>query len=510
MNLANLLQRTARSHGERPAVCAGNDLVHDYAALQRRAAVLAGALRNGLALAEGERVALVLRNCPEYVELLFACWQAGLVAVPVNAKLHADEVAYVLEHSGARVCFASAGLEPSSAAGALREVVVPGGPAWRRLLQAAPLDLTPVAGEATAWLFYTSGTTGRPKGAMLTHANLMAMVMCYFSDVDAVSPFDAIVHAAPMSHGSGLYVLPHVARAACNVVPDSGGFEAGEIFALLARNRGATMFAAPTMVRRLVAAPDTVPGWEAGRDNLKTLVYGGGPMYLADLDAAHERLGYRLAQIYGQGESPMTITVLDKFQHADTAHPRHRARLASVGVASRLVEVRVCDDAGRPAAFGETGEVLVRGPSVVPGSWRDEAASAVALAGNWLHTGDLGHLDGDGFLTLVDRAKDLIISGGANIYPREVEEVLLRHPAVAEVAVVGRRDPEWGERVVAFGVVRDGDPAGDREATLAAQLDAWCLAGLARFKRPRDYRFVASLPKNNYGKVLKRELRAGE
>ena len=223
-------------------------------------------------------------------------------------------------------------------------------------------------------------------------------------------------------------------------------------------------------------------------------------MYQADLERAEAVFGHRLAQIYGQGESPMCITALDKRAHADIGHPRHRARLASVGRAQLVVEVRVADPDDRPLPAGAPGEVLVRGDSVMAGYWRDPEASATALRGGWLHTGDVGVMDADGFLTLRDRAKDLIISGGTNIYPREVEEVLLEHPAVQEVAVIGKPDPEWGETVVAFVVLADG-------RCPAADLDAHCLARIARFKRPRAYRFVDSLPKNAYGKVLKTELR---
>jgi long-chain acyl-CoA synthetase len=250
-----------------------------------------------------------------------------------------------------------------------------------------------------------------------------------------------------MSHGSGLYILPHAARAACQIIPESGGFDPPEIFALCENWRGVTLFAAPTMVKRLAEHPAAGASEHLG---LKTVVYGGGPMYLADLERAHAAFGHRLAQIYGQGESPMCITALNKAAHADTAHPSHRERLASVGTAQSVVEVVVADANDRPLPPCEPGEVLVRGDSVMRGYWQDADATAATLRGGWLHTGDIGVLDADGFLTLRDRSKDLIISGGSNIYPREVEEVLLQHPAVAEVSVIGRPDPQWGEAAVAF------------------------------------------------------------
>jgi long-chain acyl-CoA synthetase len=454
-------------------------------------------------LRPGDRVAIAMTNRPDYFEALFAIWHAGLVAVPINAKLHREEFRYILGHSGARLAFASPDLAETVAplADALPElerVIVTGTAEWRKLAQGEEAALVERRPEDPAWLFYTSGTTGRPKGATLTHRNLLAMTLAYFSDVDPIAPSDATLHAAPLSHGSGLYALPHIARAANNVIPESGHFDPTEIGALIAAWPGLSFFAAPTMVTRLIADPGF-----AGADhrNLRSIVYGGGPMYVADVLKAIERLGPRLVQIYGQGESPMTITALGRAFHADRSHPRWRERLGSVGLPFTGLEVRVVDAEDRDLPEGEPGEVLARGDTVMSGYWQDATASATALRGGWLHTGDIGALDADGFLTLRDRSKDMIISGGSNIYPREVEEALLRHPAVAEVSVVGRAHADWGEEVVAFVVARPG-------ARLAeAELDRLCLDHIARFKRPRAYRFVEALPKNNYGKVLKTELR---
>ncbi|MDZ4255050.1 MAG: AMP-binding protein, partial [Sulfuritalea sp.] len=381
------------------------------------------------------------------------------------------------------------------AGGALEQVVDADGPGYAALCAATPLPVAPRAAEAAAWLFYTSGTTGRPKGVTLTIRNLMAALLNYFSDVDAIAPGDAIIHAAPMSHGSGFYMLPHVAHGGLNVIPESGGFDPAEIHQLLQVHRGVTMFAAPTMVKRLVDHPGAADG-----SGLKTIVYGGGPMYVADCKAALARFGNKLVQIYGQGESPMTISCLGKALHADSAHPHYEQRLASVGHAFTGVEVMVADSEDNPLPAGEIGEILVRGDTVMAGYWNNPAASAETLRNGWLHTGDVGSLDADGFLTLKDRSKDVIISGGSNIYPREVEEVLLRHPAVSEVSVVGQADAEWGEIVIAFIVARGAAPD-------SAELDALCLANIARFKRPKRYVVVDALPKNNTGKVLKTRLR---
>jgi long-chain acyl-CoA synthetase len=498
VNLAHFLGRAARLFAERPAVAAGERVLADYGALARRCAALAAAFRTTLRLAPADRVGLLMTNSPEYVEILWAAWWAGLAVVPINAKLHPKEAEYILDHSGARVCFATPDLA-ASAAGAER-IIVAGSDEYRRLYagddEPAIADAAP---DDLAWLFYTSGTTGRPKGVMITHRNLLAMTLCYFADVDAIGAGDCIVHAAPMSHGSGLYGLPHVLRGAKQVIPASGGFEAAEIFELARTHAGVAMFAAPTMVKRLV---DYARAARPPLDGIKTIVYGGGPMYLADIQDALATMGQRFVQIYGQGESPMTITALGREHFADSAHPRHLERLASVGVAQSGIQLRIADEADRTLPPGTPGEVLVRGDAVMKGYWRNPQATAATLRGGWLHTGDVGALDADGFLTLMDRSKDLIISGGSNIYPREVEEALLRHPDVHEVSVVGRPHPEWGEEVVAFVVRRAGTNV-DAEA-----LDRVCLDQIARFKRPRVYRFVASLPKNNYGKVLKTELRA--
>ncbi len=504
-NLAALLLRSARRFPALPAVAVGAAVRHSYAALAARVTRLAGALLGG-GLRAGDRAALVASNCAEYIEAMFACWQAGLCAVPVNSKLHPHELAYVLQHSGARWAFvdsAWAATLGSAAPGAfaLERSIELGGADYHRLLTGAARDEpVPVAPADPAWLFYTSGTTGRPKGAVLSHGNLRAMSLCFLADVESVAAGDAILHAAPLSHGSGLYVLPHVLNAAVNVVPESGGFDPAEIVALLARWPQACFFAAPTMVKRLTAHSGLQ---SAHLEHLKSIVYGGAPMYVEDCRAACTALGPRLAQIYGQGESPMTITAMSRALLADAIARNDSARLSSVGPAQTGIEIRIIGSDGTDLPVGRAGEVCVRGPTVMQGYWDNPQATAMALADGWLHTGDVGYIDGDGFLTLIDRAKDLIISGGSNIYPREIEEVLQAHPAVAEVAVVGRHHPDWGEEVVACVVARTGTDT----AALERELDTRCLESIARFKRPKAYVFLAELPKNNTGKVLKTVLR---
>ncbi len=504
MNLAQILARTARTFPERPALFVGARGVHTYAALAARSARLAGYLRQNMGLEAGERVAIFMNNCPEYLECLYGVLWAGLVAVPINAKLHPREAAWIIDDAGARLVCASPELAGDlgallNRADAAQPLLVPGDGHYLRAVSALAIPVQARAPDDLAWLFYTSGTTGRPKGVMLSHRNLLAMTACFFTDVDPVSADDAVVYAAPLSHGAGLYGFPYTLRGCRHVIPESGGFEPDELVGLSRRIGRLALFAAPTMVRRLV---ERVKADAADPSGFQTIIYGGGPMYAGDIHTALDVMGPRFVQIYGQGESPMTITALSRAVLADRSDPAWASRLASVGVAQALVDVRIVDAQGRTLANDEVGEVVVRGDTVMSGYWGNPAASAAALRDGWLWTGDMGSMDFHGFVTLKDRSKDLIISGGSNIYPREVEEVLIAHPAVREVSVIGRRDADWGECVVAFVVLEEG--AG---GVGADELDRHCLTHMARFKRPKEYRIVGSLPKNNYGKVLKTALR---
>lgn len=501
MNIAHWLYQTALARPAAPAIRLGDDLVCDYAGLARRTGGVARYLA-GLGVEQGDRVALFTPNCVEYLEILHACWWIGAVAVPINYKLHPREAAWIIADCGARVVLTRAG--GMAAAGVLPEGCTEAAldaPAYRDAAgQDVPLAAPPrLSADDLAWLFYTSGTTGQPKGVMLSHQNLIAMSLAYTMDVDRVDAGDHSLYAAPMSHGAGLYALPFVRAGGCHVIPPSGGFDPVEIMALAHSRGNLCFFAAPTMIKRLVTAAKT-----AGYDGLgiRTIVYGGGPMYAADIDEALAQFGARFVQIYGQGETPMTISVLPRDLVADSSHPNWRARRDSVGFAQAPVEIEVRRPGGAPAPPGETGEIMVRGATVMAGYWNRPEATAETIVDGWLRTGDLGRLDDDGFLTLTDRSKDVIISGGTNIYPREVEEALLLHPAVHEVSVIGVPDPEWGENVVAFVVTAEGASCD------IATLDDWCRSQIAAFKRPKRYFFTEALPKNSYGKVLKTDLRA--
>jgi long-chain acyl-CoA synthetase len=357
MNLARHLMRSAQRLPGQPAVIERDRLEHTYAVLARRTLALATALRSRLGVAPGGRVALVMRNNAAYVELLHACWAAGAAAIPVNVKLHPKEVAFILDDADARVCFVTddvdgTAIDAARAGGGTTFIDVDSRD-YRALLHEAPAPLTEVAADDVAWLFYTSGTTGRPKGVMLTHRNLLAMTLNYLADVDPAAAGDHLLHAAPMSHGSGIYILPNIAAAATQLIPASRGFEVAEIDEILALVPKVKFFAAPTMLMRLV------DGMKGEAQGLKSIVYGGGPMYVADCLRALDRLGPRLTQIYGQGEAPMTITVLPAAEHVDDHDRRRLQRLASVGRAQTGVELAVLGAGDEPLAEGEIGEVAV-------------------------------------------------------------------------------------------------------------------------------------------------------
>lgn len=497
MNIAGLLTDGIARAGDRLALVQGPRAL-TYRALGDRVTRLAAGLA-GLGLRRGDRIVLLMPNRPELVESLWAAFHGGFVAVPVNWHLHPDEVDYIVRHCGAAAIVVSD--ETAAATRGLPDVV--------RVLHVAPADgsdagsddtglgyegvLAPepspavdTAPEDPAWLFYTSGTTGRPKGATLTHRNLAAMTEAYHRDLDPVAGDSIYLHAAPLTHGSGLYLLPSTARGATQVIAPGTSFSAGDFVALIEEHKVThAAFLAPTMLRRVVdeARGRTLP-------SLRSVVVGGAPLYQEDLRAAVGVLGPIVIQMYGQGEAPMTITVMPASEALD--HP------GSCGRAFHGVELRIAGPDGEPVPDRADGEVLVRGDVVMRGYWENPDATAATLAKGWLHTGDIGHLDA-GYLHLTDRAKDVIITGGSNVYPREVEEVLLTHPAVREAAVVGVPDPEWGESVRAF-VVAAGDPT-------PGELIQYCRDRLASFKKPREVIFVTELPKNAAGKILKRELR---
>ena len=499
MNIAALLHNAARTFGPRPAISVGNVPTHTYRQLQDGVVRLGGGLANLEGLRPGDRIALVMSNRPAYLEVLFAIWHAGFVAVPINAKLHSKEIAFILNDCGAAACFvtddlAEVAFRAASDAPNVRRIICVDAPEYAQL-SSEPIPMVDRGRDDLAWMFYTSGTTGKPKGAMLSHLNLQLMAWSYLCDFDLLTERDSLLHLGPQSHAAGLLALAHVAKASRHVLPPSGAFDPSEIATLIDQSESLTFFAAPTMLKRLVESPGI------GRcrvENVRSILGGAAPFYAQDVRRALNVFGPRFTNGYGQGECPCTISAMPKRAYT---LDMSESDLVSVGIARTGVELRIIDNEDHDVPAGEVGEIAVRSDIVMQGYWQNPAATSRTLAGGWLHTGDLGSMDSRGYLWLTDRSKDLIISGGSNIYPREVEDVLLMDPAVAEASVIGEPDAEWGESVVAYVVIRPG------ESRTVSDFERLCLDNLARFKRPKQYVFVDALPRNRTGKVLKTELR---
>ncbi|CAM5428823.1 AMP-binding protein [Eoetvoesiella caeni] len=506
MHLSHLFQRSVSMYGERPALAVAGSPSVSYADLSRQISALAYWMRHSLGLEAGDRITLAMANSVEYAQAMLAAWHAGLCTVPINNKLHPNEIDYILRDSGSRACLTDSSLYDrllpvTDAIEGMALIDVGASDYSEALGESLLMGSDGAAGQSSetpAWLFYTSGTTGRPKGVILTHANLANMALNFYADVQPVCESDALLHVAPMSHGSGLYSVPYFIKGALQLIPASGSFNEAELCQVMQSHQNVSLFAAPTMVQRLVkhiaAHPTTLPG-------LKCMVVAGAPFYIEDIKAAVHAIGPRIAQIYGQGESPMSITAQTASQIARAVEQNDKDLLGSVGYAQTSIEVRIEDGNGNSLSADELGEVMVCGPTVMHGYWGNPQTTESTLVKGWLRTGDVGVLDARGLLHLKDRSKDVIISGGTNIYPREVEEALMQHPNVAEVSVIGMPDPGWGETVLAFVVCQK--EAGE---IAPADLDALCLTQIARFKRPKRYIFIEELPKNATGKVLKRQL----
>lgn len=510
MNVGSVLTNAAKAAPQHPAIIYG-DLRLSYAETSAQADRMASALGRA-GIGKGDRVAILQHNCPELLETLFAILKAGAVAVPINSRSHPKEFAYVIADSGAKaVIFTeefAVGIDSvRNEIGGVHLFVCIGEP----LDWAQSFDTLLASGLAIhndvecdkddlAWLFYTSGTTGKPKGAMVTHGNLKFMTDRYPREVYKLAPDDIVMHAGPMTHGSGLWIPPITAGLGTHLIPTSRSFDPDQILRLIQEHRVTKIvFIAPTMITMLLnsAAID-----KYDTSSLRFVGYGGSPMYVEDLKRAVKRFGPVFCQIYGQGESPMTITMLTPDDHKLRDDPLAEKRLASAGRVRDDIVVAILDENDRELGPDKIGEIAIQGDVVMKGYWKKPEATDEAFKNGWYHTGDLGTRDEGGYVYLLDRKKELIISGGANIYPREVEEVLLLHPGVLEVAVIGLPDRLWGESVMA--VVRPRPGANPTEDELVEL----CRSNLAGYKKPRYFRFVQDLPKSGYGKIQKRELKA--
>ncbi len=509
MNVGTLLTKSALIHPDNLAVAYGSRKM-TYAQFNARVNRLANAL-NRLGVRKGENVALLQYNYFQTLESLFACFKAGYGCVPINFRLHAKEFAFIIDHSESAAVILSPEfngpvLDIHDCIPKVRYLITLSGAGaellnYEKLLSEESDQFVDadVDRDDLGWLFYTSGTTGMPKGAMLTHRNLLAMAMNFYADIcPGFGPKDVILHAAPLSHGSGLYALPNIGKAAANIILESKSFDPEMVFKAIQEYRVTNMFAAPTMVKLMVESP-AVDKYD--HRSLKSLIYGGSPMLVEDLKKAMAKLGPCLIQLFGQGESPMTITYLPHRDHILRGPPDQMKRLASAGIPRTDVEVKIFDSDDQELPPGQMGEIVTRSDLVMKGYWHNPDATRETLKNGWLHTGDMGYMDENRYLFIMDRSKDMIISGGENIYPREIEEVLIKHPAVREVAVIGIPDLKWGEAIKAVVSLVEGKSATEDE------LIAFCKDNIASYKKPKSVDFVDELPKNNYGKILKRELR---
>ncbi len=510
MNVGKLLTKSAQSFPENLAIAHGSKSL-TYAQFDARANQFANALRR-LGVGAGDNVALLMYNCSEMLEAMFACFKAGCGAVPINFRLHPREFSFIIDHSEAKAVVITSEFNESlmdirkeipqarhiiTVSGARGELL-----AYETLLASESADFEDADVDPTdlAWLFYTSGTTGMPKGAMLTHRNLLAMTMsCYADMFRGIDSDDATLHAAPLSHGSGLYALPNVGKASAHIIPDSKSFDPELVLKCIEEHQVTNMFVAPTMLKRLIDSP-AVDHCELS--SLKSMIYGGAPMLVEDLMKAMKKLGPCLVQLYGMGETPMTISYLSHQDHVLTGSPEQMKRLGSAGFARTDVEVKVFDGDDNELPPLKMGEIVTRSDLVMKGYWRNPEATSETLRGGWLHTGDMGYIDEQGYVFIMDRSKDMIISGGENIYPREIEEVIIQHPAVREVAVIGVPDEEWGEAIKAVVAVASGQEATEDD------LIEFCREHIASYKKPKSVDFVDELPKNNNGKIVKKDLRA--
>ncbi|WP_137124482.1 acyl-CoA synthetase [Roseomonas sp. HF4] len=506
-NLASLLLQTARRLPGRPALV-WRDRAWTWAETAARVMAAAGALR-ARGIGVGDRVLVLARNGNAIFESCWACWLIGAVWVPVNFRLSPPEVAWLAANAGCRGHVFDTGFPEHRAAAkaanaaCLLEVAIGEGDglAWDGLVEegrAAPVAETEaVDRDHPAWLFYTSGTTGRPKGGTLTHGQLAFVVVNHIADLmPGLTERDASLVVAPLSHGAGIHAMAQVARGAASVLLPGERLDVPEAWRLVEKHRVSNMFTVPTILNALVRDP-SVDAHD--HSSLRHVIYAGAPMYREDQKHALRKLGPCLVQYFGLGEVTGNITVLPPEWHSledDPAFPT-----GSCGYPRTGIEVAILDAGHRRLPAGETGEICVRGAAVMAGYFENPAANEAAFAGGWFHTGDLGHLDGRGFLHITGRQSDMYISGGSNVYPREIEEVLLTHPAVAEACVVGVPDAKWGEAGVAVLVAAEGamlDPA-----AVMAHLDG----RLGRYKWPARIVVWDALPRSGYGKVPKAEVK---
>lgn len=506
MNQGRYTTRNARYWRDRPAIIFGDRSI-SFGQLETRSNRLANALL-GLGLAKGDRVAIQAWNCPEIIELECALYKAGLVKVALNARLSRQEMVDSVNNAQASVFIVDpAHLDDAESSRTdfetVRHAVVTGGQdagewkSYERLLASAAdrNPDVPMQPNDLAVLHFTSGSTGKLKAAMQTVGNRLASLRKVVMGRMRANPGEVLALAGPITHASGMFMQPFLFQGGTILLHDR--FVPETFLASAARHRAAFSFMVPTMVNMLIAHPDLR---RHDLSALRQISYGGAPMAPARIREAWDALGPKLSQGYGAGETTGGLVLLSALDHAD-AMAGHPERLLSCGRPFGESEVRLVDENGQEVAPGEIGEITVSGPDVFAGYWREPELSAQALRDGWLHTGDLARTDDEGFMYIVDRKKDMIISGGFNIYPTEVEQALYQHPAVYEACVFGVPDKMWGESVKAMIVLKPGETA------TPADLIEHCRKQLADFKKPRSVELLAELPKNANGKVARKQMR---
>lgn len=505
MNIGNLVARSSMYFAGKAAVVFG-DRTYTYKEVNERVNRLANSLL-GLSLNKGDRVALLLHNCSEYIEADFALAKAGLVRVSLNTRLTAADHKYVLCNSDATTLifensFSDIVMDLVKSAGLLKHLICVGDKKspflnYEDLIKkGSPSEpATTVLEDDIYTLMYTSGTSGRPKGVMLTHKNFLSVVFNLLMERD-IRREDRMLHVGPLTHASGIWVLPHFARGAVNAVLKR--FDVELLLKTIKKQRITTVMMVPTMILRLLAYPGT-NNYNIG--SLRSIIYGGSPMPVERLKEAIFRFGSIFSQNYGQTEAPTTITYLPREYHRMYGSGDDIRKLSSAGYPYTRVRVKVVNKEVSEVKPGETGEIIVKSDHVMKGYWKNDQATREKIVNGWLYTGDMATVDEEGFIYIVDRKNDLIISGGFNIYPREVEEVIYAHPSVEEAAVIGVPDEQWVETVKAFVVLKKG------EFLTEADLISFCKNNLARMKAPKSVEFVDRLPKNTYGKIMKKDLK---
>lgn len=506
MNLAHFLEQSARRLPERPGLIWG-DAEWSWSALNIRVNAMANILAGRYGVRKGDRIVVQSQNCNQLLESAFACWRLGAVWVPANFRGTPEDLAWIVESSGASGLIIHADLAGHAChcGDDLQFIISIGASDFAAdydALIANPVGMTVPLAEVDyddpCWLFYTSGTTGSPKAGVLTHGQMAFVVNNHLCDlIPGTSEQDVSIAVAPLSHGAGIHAVLQVACGAATVLPASARFDAAEIWQLIERQRVSNLFTVPTILKMLVEHPAVD---QVDHSSLRYVIYAGAPMYRSDQLFALGKLGPVLVQYFGLGEVTGAITVLRPDQHE--TGPGAAIREGTCGTARTGIQVQIQDDEGQELTPGETGEFCVAGPAVFAGYWNNPQANSKAFRNGWFRTGDVGHMDREGFFYLTGRQSDMYISGGSNIYPREIEEKILLHPAVSEVAVFGLPDDKWGEAGIAVCVAR---PGGKIEP---AALRDWLSPKLASYKMPKRIVFWEALPKSGYGKITKKLVRA--